>query len=95
MRFVKSLRNDDDTNSFMLSYRTIDGEYMSIAESKSYSLPDDVIVTNNPEEVGINIIEGVAPKKLGEVAIPKGWKTYFNARGGIIIKGEPIKINMD
>ncbi len=47
-----------------------------------YAFIDKYIVTNDLKSLGINLIKGRQPEKLGEVAIPKSKYIYFNAVGG-------------
>ena len=47
-----------------------------------YAFIDKYIVTNDLESLGISLIQGRQPEKLGEIAIPKSKLIYFNAVGG-------------
>ena len=47
-----------------------------------YAFIDKYIVTNDLESLGISLIKGRQPEKLGEIAIPKSKFIYFNAVGG-------------
>ena len=47
-----------------------------------YAFIDKYIVTNDIESLGISLIQGRQPEKLGEIAIPKSKLIYFNAVGG-------------
>lgn len=47
-----------------------------------YAFIDKYIVTNDLESLGISLIKGRQPEKLGEIAIPKSKLIYFNAVGG-------------
>ena len=47
-----------------------------------YAFIDKYIVTNDLKSLGINLIKGRQPEKLGEVAIPKSKYIYFNSVGG-------------
>lgn len=47
-----------------------------------YAFIDKYIVTNDLKSLGISLIKGRQPEKLGEIAIPKSKFIYFNAIGG-------------
>lgn len=62
-----------------------------------YSSTDvkQIAVTDNMSEVGIKLIEGRSPINLGEVAIPKGMKSYVDACGGVYDANAKKWISLD
>lgn len=61
----------------------INGEMLTLQEVAYGSAHiNNYIVTNDMQSIGIKLLQGRQPQKLGEIAIPKSKLIYFNALGG-------------
>lgn len=63
--------------------RDIYDNYITLQEfAYGYNRIVKYIVSDDMQSLGIKLIEGRQPKKIGEIAIPKSKLLYFNALGG-------------
>lgn len=61
----------------------VNGKPISVAHFYANRPAQNIVLSDNLEQIGIDIIKGTAPKNLNEVAISDGMYEYIEAIGGI------------